>query len=1101
MQSSSNNSINNNINNNNTKSNDWRALVDAELISRDALAAATTSTSTATATATTTTNSKNTKNNNDTMVAAVGVGATNISGAGVGGGGGERPGRNKKVIISGITRGSGSGYANANANANANARPPVSSSSSSASKSGESQSLDDVSDAPMYIHQLQTKSIVDKISIHSGGGGGDESFSGNSRPIAFRVDMDESQLNSLIKMKSCAEFPSVHRFPLPSQIDAANHNLRLPISFNSVPTRPNGGSADSMASILTSPIGSGGGGSIIAGRSILNSRASGSLIDGKYDRETSDGIAQIRFLEASFFDHVKKAVNLRADSITIGKYIYSTNIPPHALELRYIKVTYFLLRHYNELADDLVGELSHLLNYKVANAFAGSPDELTSKGVYSDAKFAVTAAFRLLMDEAAISQSTLYNIFESIEEILGFPREYSRRIDGLRTSFDRHESILSEKYHALSKKSRNYVIHMERRSMPVNIKVFTYLQSSQLNTNVLDLSGSRFAPGELEEMLRFLARVTDLDDKYEIGRASAMPPVPSRTISQGHYLSNLRILIMDGCEMGDLDMHNICQILLRRLASLNFLSLRANKFNIAGITTLALCFYDGHGTNLTTLRLDNNNLTSESITIFSRALQRLRKLTKLSVSNNPAIGDKGCFLLLKHLLLNRFRSNYVFFHKSFRNFCVSLLGGLLQGCVSTIEREKNDNLDGDDNASVVSGYSYGSFVSKTADPYDDDVQSIFTKSSKINKEGNDNDDNDDNDGSKKEYGIDSGMTANDNEDDDHHHDMAALHLEKEKVICFLPLLNGMTEDLSRSKFMRQTFNWHDSESPLNPVASNLSVDILARNRNPSDFLSTDPYSDSDNEDGHDDVDDHDGQGDGNCKFNKDVKINPNIKLFVPPVLENRYKLCKAKFLKIQYRLFVIITLLQLSRRVRIDRLSMQNCGLSYMSVNMLRIAMTDRYYENNNNIATLDLSGNPLIGSNKMTKEIESNLDSDMTRLAATYEPIVARQLSFRLLYDVKTILTNSQLGSLMLAGCGISDEDCQKILQIISGSGAGPTSTTTITTSTTSSSSRRSKEAIKHTASVLEYIDLSNNNMGGTGANWVVNSTGKFIIENLEFS
>jgi hypothetical protein len=164
---------------------------------------------------------------------------------------------------------------------------------------------------------------------------------------------------------------------------------------------------------------------------------------------------------------------------------------------------------------------------------------------------------------------------------------------------------------------------------------------------------------------------------------------------------------------------------------------------------------------------------------------------------------------------------------------------------------------------------------------------------------------------------------------------------------------------------------------------------------------------------------------------------------------------------------------------------------------LLRVAMTDRYFNNNNNIATLDLSCNPSIGSTKLTREIESHLDPELSKLAVSSQhaiSLVARHISFRMHFDFKMLLSHSQLGSLNLANCALSDEDCQKILHDLSGTSS--TSNQTVIGLHT--------HAVPHNATrvnKLEFIDLSNNNMSGTGVNWIVNNTNKYIIEGLEFS
>jgi hypothetical protein len=284
--------------------------------------------------------------------------------------------------------------------------------------------------------------------------------------------------------------------------------------------------------------------------------------------------------------------------------------------------------------------------------------------------------------------------------------------------------------------------------------------------------------------------------------------------------------------------------------------------------------------------------------------------------------------------------------------------------------------------------------------------------------------------------------------------------------------------------MRKTFNWHADNTATTDSAG---ISFSKISENSSDFMADDPYSDDDSDEIL-----TAGGGDNN------LVINANIKPYVPPALENRYRLCREKFRKIQYRLFMITTLLQLSRRVRIDRLSMQNCGLSYLTVNILRIAMTDRYFDNNNNLASVDLSSNAAIGSTRMTKEIENNLDIELVKLAGSTEHainMVAKQISFRFHFDLRTVIAHSQLGSLMLANCGLSDEDCQKILYTLSGN-HNSSNTMLVGLHTHEVPHNNTSKVNK-----LEFIDLSNNNMGGTGVNWIVNNTSKYIIESLEFS
>jgi hypothetical protein len=116
----------------------------------------------------------------------------------------------KKVVIGGVSRGGA---------------PSNTPAGSALKESKGGQGIDDITDAP-YMRQLLTKRIVDKIAV---------AFDGDSRPIKFQVPVDEAQLSSAIKVKDSAEFPSVYRFPLPPQIDSANHPLRLPLSFNSLP--------------------------------------------------------------------------------------------------------------------------------------------------------------------------------------------------------------------------------------------------------------------------------------------------------------------------------------------------------------------------------------------------------------------------------------------------------------------------------------------------------------------------------------------------------------------------------------------------------------------------------------------------------------------------------------------------------------------------------------------------------------------------------------------------------------------------------------------------------------------------------------------------
>ena len=114
------------------------------------------------------------------------------------------------------------------------------------------------------------------------------------------------------------------------------------------------------------------------------------------------------------------------------------------------------------------------------------------------------------------------------------------------------------------------------------------------------------------------------------------------------YLSNgVHQLILDECQLTDYDVNTLATH-LPALTGLHTLCLRGNSITSLGATSLSTSLWD-RASELQVLRLDRNNIGAEGALSLSKAIPRCRYLQALSLSFNP-IGDVGLFYILRAIM-------------------------------------------------------------------------------------------------------------------------------------------------------------------------------------------------------------------------------------------------------------------------------------------------------------------------------------------------------------------------------------------------------------------------------------------------------------------
>lgn len=143
-------------------------------------------------------------------------------------------------------------------------------------------------------------------------------------------------------------------------------------------------------------------------------------------------------------------------------------------------------------------------------------------------------------------------------------------------------------------------------------------------------------------------RVDDDDDDDDVLGSGAEKLYAAIHSPLPLYLSNVvHQLILDECQLSDYDVNTLATH-LPALTALHTLCLRGNNITSLGATSLSTALWD-RASELQVLRLDRNSVGAEGALSLSKAIPRCRYLQALSMSFNP-IGDVGLFYILRAIM-------------------------------------------------------------------------------------------------------------------------------------------------------------------------------------------------------------------------------------------------------------------------------------------------------------------------------------------------------------------------------------------------------------------------------------------------------------------
>lgn len=348
---------------------------------------------------------------------------------------------------------------------------------------------------------------------------------------------------------------------------------------------------------------------------------------------TVEAIAGINFLGSIFGDIVDRSVNIRSQVID--------KLPQEPVDgLK-------LLHELEEQNDRTEIECTLFLNEKI-EAVVDTVQYHDNEVVMERKKVIVSKCEDLLTEIMATKQG-LHYLIDEVEEIVNASSELTCKLDFINPVWTKNVELQQQNIFA-SKMCRNFEIHMERRSLPVCNQMYLFLQSPVSYAHHLCMDKYIFVPDELAAIFEF---ITD--------------PVRRR------LPESILSLSLDHCQLQDRDCHSVASA-LHYFTQLQSLSLRDNQICCAGIISLATvlweegnkCYREKNGTNetdssslsvrrsaglpLQALRLDNNNIDTNSLQQLSLAIPKCRYLQVFSVSNNPLVGDLGLYYFLRCIL-------------------------------------------------------------------------------------------------------------------------------------------------------------------------------------------------------------------------------------------------------------------------------------------------------------------------------------------------------------------------------------------------------------------------------------------------------------------
>ena len=376
---------------------------------------------------------------------------------------------------------------------------------------------------------------------------------------------------------------------------------------------------------------------------------------GKKGKISPDLLKQMQSLEGLLATLYPQVCDNRDLCRKHGQFLYGCESPPREVDMVSIRQLFSKdLRGLLEDAKTLVRNVD-LIRSKKLNEML--PEDIASSNpvLFKWHQF-ITERCELLRKEASRSEIVLHNLSDLADDLTTTHTGLSCKLDGIEPDWI-HLGKLKQNVKT-SNKAICYVAWMEARGLPICDAVFEFLQSPSQHNHNLAIVGYSFAPRELCELLEFFAT--------NAGRTPMLMPVNAdqhdhdlhsaasdnlyerlKTKLPLYVSCSIRQLVMDECGLNDYDMNTIASH-LAAFVSLNTLCLRGNFITSVGVTAIATSLWD-RASEIRTLRLDRNNVGPEGALALSKAIHRCRYLNSLSMSFNP-IGDVGMFYILRSLM-------------------------------------------------------------------------------------------------------------------------------------------------------------------------------------------------------------------------------------------------------------------------------------------------------------------------------------------------------------------------------------------------------------------------------------------------------------------
>jgi hypothetical protein len=702
-----------------------------------------------------------------------------------------------------------------------------------------------------------------------------------------------------------------------------------------------------------------------------------------------------------------------------------------------------------------------------------------------------------LNDEITISLLSVEQLRLYALSLINYPPFPITPFEGFYSNWDRH--IRLQKKHKVSPLSQGFAAFMLARNSIVSNPLFCFLQdptSVTGYTSFLNFSFYSFnrSKNEFSLVIQFFLHEYTLTTRYGIEKgmmkkktvkkddnddadadeawdlfqkkqrevkeakekkkillpnyeSNPSNPYFQRLNNNGSVLHSIRTLILSHCSLLDTDCYSLSSI-LSKLLYLEYFDLSFNHLSYAGIASLVTAIFESKKVYLKQWYLDNNYLNADAATLLGQSLDHLPMLQYLSLNNNP-IRDNGCYDILKHCL-NKKRKTSLFF--------------------PSLERSKSGTR-GTRTSSVTSRASYSTTATS---PYDDNEEE--EEGGEFNKEEGEEEEiafhNDDEDEEEEEVEeivsqhkkpLKSRYPKN-----CYYQDYYSGYLSKEMLRAYQA--NKIQE---RNKQLYQWVNYDNEE---------FDMDI------PSEYSSSQEEEEDKEEHGDEEEEEDETEGEGEQskessikkKEKKSKKISEKHLTYEERLLQNE----KASLLKVHSD--AILTLEEyiasypklvkvlLRVRVKLAAISMFKqfssrghpslMGLSFngcsLSSSILPILST--VYCENMKLTILNLSNN----QNLLAMESSCSY--------------------------IATIIKKSSLSSLCISSTGLDDYGLAVIANAMS-STASASASAAVPSSTFSTVQREEKKGVD-----LEYIELSNNKIGGTGAAIIANLAKEYGCEKL---